>query len=34
MTTDFLCVDSERLYNVEEGTPVWIGASLPTDYGE
>ncbi len=26
--------DSERLYNVEEGTPVWIGASLPTDYGE
>ena len=26
--------DSEHLYNVEEGTPVWIGANLPTDYGE
>ena len=26
--------DAEHLYNVEEGTPVWIGADLPTDYGE
>ena len=26
--------DSEHLYNVEEGTPTWIGADLPTDYGE
>ena len=26
--------DTERLYNVEDGTPVWIGAELPTDYGD
>ncbi len=26
--------DSDRLYNVEEGTPVWIQANLPTDTGE
>ena len=25
--------DQARLYNVEEGTPVWIERSLPTDYG-
>jgi len=25
--------DQERLYNIEEGTPVWIGAELPTEYG-
>jgi rhodanese-related sulfurtransferase len=25
--------DAERLYNVEEGTPVWIRADLPTDVG-
>lgn len=24
----------EHLYNVEEGTPVWIQADLPTDQGE
>ena len=24
---------SERLYNIEEGTPVWIERDLPTDYG-
>ena len=24
----------DRLYNVEEGTPVWIQADLPTDTGE
>ena len=26
--------DKERLYNVEDGTPVWIGADLPTDFGD
>jgi rhodanese-related sulfurtransferase len=26
--------DQARLYNVEEGTPVWIQADLPTDVGE
>ena len=26
--------DPARLYNVEEGTPVWIQADLPTDVGE
>ena len=26
--------DTERLYNVEEGTPVWISAGLPTDVGD
>ena len=26
-------VDSERLYNIEEGTPTWIGKDLPTSYG-
>ena len=25
--------DPERLYNIEQGTPVWIEAQLPTDYG-
>lgn len=24
----------EHLYNIEEGTPVWIQANLPTDTGE
>ena len=27
-------VDSERLYNIEEGTPTWIGKDLPTSYGD
>lgn len=26
--------ESDRLYNVEEGTPVWIQADMPTDIGE
>ncbi len=26
--------DSEHLYNVEQGTPVWIQAQLPIDTGE
>ena len=26
--------DKDRLYNVEDGTPVWIGENLPTDYGD
>jgi rhodanese-related sulfurtransferase len=26
--------DSERLYNVEEGTPVWIQADLPIEMGD
>lgn len=26
--------ESSHLYNVEQGTPVWIEAKLPTDYGE
>ena len=26
--------DRERLYNIEDGTPVWIGEDLPTDYGD
>lgn len=25
--------ESERLYNIEAGTPKWIEAELPTDYG-
>ena len=25
--------DPERLYNIEEGTPVWIDRNLPTEYG-
>ena len=25
--------DSERLYNIEEGTPAWIEAGKPTSYG-
>lgn len=25
--------DVEHLYNIEDGTPVWINAQLPTDYG-
>lgn len=26
--------DAERLYNIEQGTPAWIDAELPTDYGD
>ena len=26
--------EQERLYNVEAGTPKWIEAQLPTEYGE
>ena len=26
--------DSERLYNVEDGTPSWIAAGNPTSYGD
>ena len=26
--------ESERLYNIEAGTPKWIEAELPTDYGD
>ena len=26
--------ESEHLYNIEAGTPKWIEAELPTDYGE
>lgn len=25
--------DAEHLYNIEQGTPAWIDAELPTDYG-
>ena len=25
--------ETERLYNIEAGTPKWIEAELPTDYG-
>ena len=25
--------DAERIYNIEQGTPSWIAAGLPTDYG-
>lgn len=25
--------DPDRLYNIEQGTPVWIEAQLPTTYG-
>ena len=25
--------EAERLYNVEEGVPVWMERGLPTDYG-
>ena len=25
--------DSERLYNIEDGTPAWIEAGKPTSYG-
>ena len=25
--------NTERLYNIEDGTPVWIEHNLPTDYG-
>ena len=25
--------DTNHLYNIEEGTPVWIERKLPTDYG-
>ena len=25
--------DSENLYNIEDGTPSWIQANLPTSYG-
>ncbi len=24
--------EQERLYNIEQGTPVWIDAQLPTEY--
>jgi rhodanese-related sulfurtransferase len=26
-------VQTERLYNIEEGTPTWIERNLPTSYG-
>ena len=26
--------ETERLYNIEAGTPSWISAELPTDYGD
>ncbi|HSG15843.1 MAG TPA: rhodanese-like domain-containing protein, partial [Anaerolineae bacterium] len=26
--------DPENLYNVEDGTPFWIGGNYPTSYGE
>ena len=26
--------EADRLYNIEEGTPVWIQADLPVDMGE
>ncbi len=26
--------ESEHLYNIEAGTPKWIEAELPTDYGD
>ncbi|MEE8362442.1 MAG: rhodanese-like domain-containing protein [Dehalococcoidia bacterium] len=25
--------DSDRLYNIEDGTPAWIAGGLPTSYG-
>ena len=25
--------DTDHLYNIEEGTPVWMERKLPTDYG-
>ena len=25
--------DESRLYNIEDGTPTWIGENLPTEYG-
>lgn len=25
--------DTENLYNIEDGTPAWIQANLPTSYG-
>ena len=27
-------IDTEVLYNIEDGTPAWIENNLPTDYGE
>lgn len=26
-------MDTEKLYNIEEGTPAWIERGLPTSYG-
>ena len=26
--------DAENLYNIEDGTPAWIGGDHPTSYGE
>ncbi len=26
--------DSENLYNIEDGTPVWISGNHPTSYGD
>ena len=26
--------DTQNLYNIEEGTPPWIGKNYPTSYGE
>ena len=26
-------IDTEKLFNIEEGTPAWIGMGLPTTYG-
>ncbi len=27
-------VSTERLYNIEEGTPAWIESNFPTSYGD
>ncbi len=26
--------ESDHLFNIEQGTPTWIAAQLPTDHGE
>jgi len=27
-------LEEERLYNIEDGTPTWIGLDYPTSYGD
>ena len=27
-------LDTDKLYNIYEGTPAWIESNLPTEYGE